>query len=79
MTDLEQIINNIETCANNNSFKVTKNVERIAKAKLRFFGLDNWSKCPCYPPEDTIHGCGTEACNKMVENDGICHCRLYEK
>lgn len=76
--ELNTIIENIKTCAKENGFKLTNNVERIAKAKLRFFG-EEWSKCPCYPPEDTIHGCGTDACNKDIEESGKCHCRLYER
>ena len=60
-----------------NNWDVTKNLTRIAKAKLRFFGLGEWQRCPCYPPTDTIHGCGTPACAEQIQQDGICHCNLY--
>ena len=54
-----------------------KTVSRIAKAKDRFFGVDSWGRCPCYPPDDTIHGCGTVACAEDIAKDGVCHCNLY--
>lgn len=65
--------------AKENNWDVTRNVTRISKAKLRFFGMDGWGRCPCYPPDDTIHGCGTEACTKEIEEHGKCHCNLYLK
>ena len=65
--------------AKENNWDVTKNVTRISKAKLRFFGMDGWGRCPCYPPDDTIHGCGTEACTIEIEEHGKCHCNLYLK
>lgn len=70
---------NIVNMAKENNWEVTKNLTRISKAKLRFFGMDGWHRCPCYPPDDTIHGCGTEACAKEIEADGKCHCNLYLK
>lgn len=39
---------------------------RISRAKERFFGEDNWKKCPCYPPEDIL--VLNEATNKIIEN-----------
>jgi len=76
VTDIEI---NIVEMADKNGWKVSNNLERIAKAKNRFFGLAEWHRCPCYPPSDTIHGCGTEACSKQIEDDGKCHCNLYLK
>lgn len=54
-----------------------KTIARISKAKERFFGEDDWKKCPCYPPDDTIHGCGSKACSDDIRNNGMCHCNLF--
>jgi len=77
--DLNTIIENIHKCANEMGYIITPNIARIAKAKLRFFGIDSWHRCPCYPPTDTEHGCGTVACSKQIEEDGVCHCNLFKK
>lgn len=77
--DLNIIVGKITDCAKVNGYFVTPNLTRIAKAKLRFFGVDSWHRCPCYPPTDTEHGCGTVACAKQIDDDGICHCNLFKK
>lgn len=79
MEDLDIIKDNIRKEAEENNLNVTENIEKIAKAKLRFFGVDEWYRCPCYSKEDTEHGCGKEACLETIEKDGICHCKLYTK
>lgn len=79
MDDLQLIEQNIEQMAHENGWVISSNVQRIAKAKLRFFGAENWHRCPCYPPDDTEHGCGTAACAKDIEDSGKCHCNLYLK
>lgn len=76
---LTQIELNITNIAKENNWGLTKNVTRISKAKLRFFGMDGWSRCPCYPPDDVIHGCGTDACTDEINQHGKCHCNLYLK
>ena len=73
------VIGKIVDCAKEQGYFVTPNLGRIAKAKLRFFGIDSWHRCPCYPPTDTEHGCGTVACSKQIEEDGVCHCNLFKK
>ena len=78
-TELEIVVANIIECAKENNYEVGENVMRIARAKIKFFGVDNWKKCPCYPPNDTEHGCGTKACAEQIENDGVCHCSLYRR
>lgn len=78
MEDLKIIKNNIKREAENNNLEITNNIENIAKAKLRFFGVNEWWRCPCYSHDDMIHGCGKEACLKTIENDGICHCKLFK-
>ena len=77
--DIKLIEENIKEMAIENNWNVTENISKIAKAKCRMFGVENWKKCPCYPKEDNEHGCGTEACSAMIKNDGICHCHLYER
>jgi len=75
MTQIEQ---NIRDLAAIEGWTINeKTVARIAKAKERFFGESEWHRCPCYPPDDTIHGCGTKACSDDIMNEGICHCNLY--
>ena len=74
------IVENIRELAVKHDLKINEKViNRIAKAKERFFGEDNWVKCPCYPPEDIIHGCGSPACFETINKDGVCHCNLYMK
>lgn len=79
----EDIVNiitqNITNCAKANDYRITANITRIAKAKARFFGVDKWNRCPCYPPDDTEHGCGSVACDKQIKESGICHCNLFTK
>ena len=45
--DLNIIVGKITDCAKVNGYFVTPNLTRIAKAKLRFFGVDSWHRCPC--------------------------------
>lgn len=77
--DIKIIEENIKTIAINNDWDLTKNLHNIAKAKCRMFGIENWRKCPCYPKEDNIHGCETDACTKTINEEGICHCNLFKK
>ncbi len=77
--DIKQIEENIKLSAEKNNWDITNNIHNIAKAKCRMFGLENWRKCPCYPKEDNIHGCETEACTATIEQDGVCHCNLFKK
>ena len=47
MTEIET---NITNMAQENNWAINeKTFTRISKAKERFFGLENWKKCPCYP------------------------------
>lgn len=77
--DIETIEENIKKIAFNNNWDLTNNLHNIAKAKCKLFGIENWKKCPCYPKEDNIHGCETDACTKTINEDGICHCNLFKK
>ena len=77
--EIEQIEENILKLANDNNWNISKNAPKIAKIKLKFFGIESWERCPCYPPEDKIHGCGTIACAETIEKEGKCHCNLFLK
>jgi len=79
---MKTIEENIREMATENGWIVNeKTVGRISKAKERFFVNhgEDWSRCPCYPPDDTIHGCGTPACTEDILTNGVCHCNLYLK
>lgn len=78
MEDLEIIKNNIKNEAKKNNLEITDNLEKIANIKLKFFGVKDWWKCPCYKQPDEIHGCGKHACLETIKNDGICHCKLFK-
>ena len=78
-TEVEVIEDNIKAIAQEEGYKLSDNVSKIAKAKLMMKGLDNWHLCPCYPADDIEHGCGTELCKQEIERDGVCHCHLYNK
>lgn len=75
---VEEITKKIEKMAEENGWELTGNQQKIAKVKHRFFG-EEWYRCPCYPQDDTIHGCGTEACKAEIEANGVCHCNLFRK
>ena len=76
----DKIEQNIREIASRYKWAINeKNLPKIADAKRRFFGEEDWSKCPCYPPEDNTHGCGSAACCQEITKNGICHCNLFMK
>lgn len=76
-TDINYIKDSIVKMAEQNGYDLTKNVEAIAKAKHRFFGVANWKKCPCV--QDDEHACISKQCHIDIEKDGVCHCNLYKR
>lgn len=74
---VEYIESQINQMAEDEGWGLTKNVSKIATVKNRFFGVDEWQRCPCYPQDDTVHGCGSEACKAEIEANGVCHCNLF--
>ena len=44
-------------------------------AKFRFFGEDDWARCPCDPDSD--RACISEHCHKDIATNGHCHCNCY--
>lgn len=73
--DIKFIKNSIIKIAEQNGYEVSGNLEAIAKAKYRFFGADDWKKCPCV--RDGEHSCISTQCRADIEKEGICHCNLY--
>lgn len=68
----------LQAKADTEGYKTSKNLENIAKAKLRMFGLDNLFRCPC-ASKDSERFCISNKCKNDIENDLICHCRLFLK
>lgn len=71
----EKILENIKQLAKENGYDLTKHAPKIAMAKFRFFGEDDWARCPCDPDSD--RACISEHCHKDIARDGTCHCRCY--
>lgn len=75
--DIKLVVSKIKKLAKENGLSVTENVEKIAKAKVNFFGVEQWKCCPCDPNSD--RACISSHCKKDIDTDGQCHCRLYRK
>lgn len=71
------IIDNIKQLATENGYELTEYAEKIAKAKERFFGEEEWQRCCCV--RDDKHFCISPSCLEDINNKGICDCRLYKK
>lgn len=71
----EKILENITKLAKENGYDLTKHAPKIAMAKFRFFGEDDWARCPCDPDSD--RACISEHCHKDIEKNGTCHCHCY--
>ena len=72
-----KVVEEIKKLAKENNFGLTDNAARIANAKLRFFGIDEWKKCPCV--NDDEHACISPKCREQIEKEGVCHCHLFKK
>lgn len=75
--DINYIKDSIVKMAEQNGYELTGNVEAIAKAKYRFFGVNDWRNCPCV--KDGEHSCISKQCHIDIEKDGVCHCNLYKR
>ena len=71
------ILAEFQKIADTEGYQLTQNAEKIAKAKLRFFGIENWAKCPCV--QDDKHACMSSCCKEQIETKGVCHCNLFKK
>ena len=67
----------LQAKADAEGYKTSKNLENIAKAKLRMFGIDNLFRCPCDPSSD--RACISEHCRMDIKKDSQCHCHLFER
>ena len=74
---IEEIVEKFKALAAKNNYTLTDNANKIAKAKLMFFGDKQWAKCPCV--QDGKHACISPLCKQHIEEEGICHCNLFKK
>jgi hypothetical protein len=72
----ENILHNIEWLADMNGYDLTKFAPNIAAAKERFFGEEEWFRCPCDPESD--RACISDRCHQDIAADGHCHCNCYQ-
>ena len=49
---------------------------KIANAKYRFFGAEDFRKCPC--SRDYEHYCCSQLCQTDIRAKGTCCCKLFE-
>lgn len=73
-----KIYNNIKQKAEENNFDLTSNAMKIAKVKLKFFGLSEWQRCPC-DRDNNLRFCCSDKCKFDIEETGTCHCNCYKK
>lgn len=68
----------IEELARINNFDLTDNVDKIIRAKIRFFGEEEWRGCPCDRDNASRFCCSTQ-CQKDVRETGLCHCSMFKR
>ena len=74
----KEIKQTLEELAIANDFDLSSNVDKIIAAKLRFFGADEWRRCPCDRDNNGRFCCSTQ-CQKDVRETGACHCNLFKR
>lgn len=72
------ILDKVKELAKINNFKLSKNADKIINAKLRFFGEDDWQRCPC-DRDNSERFCCSQLCQTDVRTSGACHCNLFIK
>ena len=72
-----EVEENIRALAESEGFDLTENLPAIARAKTRFFGVEDWRKCPC--DRDSDRACISTRCFAEIMRDGVCHCNLYKR
>lgn len=74
--EIETMYNDICNIAEKYNVDITDNARKIAKARVL-------TKCPlnlCIcDRDDKERGCISPKCMKEIEEDGICHCKLFRK
>lgn len=73
-----EIKEKMEKLAKLNGFTLSDNVDKIINAKVRFFGENEWQRCPC-DRDNNERFCCSQLCQTDVRVNGECHCRLFEK
>lgn len=73
-----EIIKKLEKIASTRNLVLTDKADRIVKAKAMLFEKDKWIYCPC-ASEDKTRYCGSSACLKQIQEDGVCHCGLFRR
>lgn len=68
----------IQKIAELNNFNLSENIDKIINAKVRFFGEENWQKCPC-DRDNNERFCCSSRCQADVRTHGTCHCNLFKK
>lgn len=76
--DVKYIENAIIALAETHGYNLSDNLTAIARAKYRFFGVDNWNRCPCDRDNLGRFCCSTQ-CQKDVRESGSCHCSLFRR
>lgn len=74
--DIAKIKETLIEIGKQNGFKVTDNLDKIANAKYRFFGAEDFRKCPC--SRDDEHYCCSQLCQTDIRAKGTCCCKLFE-
>jgi hypothetical protein len=74
--NIQKLVAEFQKIADEKGYQLTDNAVRIAKAKLRFFGIDDWRQCPC--AQDGQHACLSDCCKEQIETKGVCHCNLFK-
>lgn len=75
-TDEQNVQQQLDFLATMNGYDLTEYAPKIARAKLKFFGVDKWFKCPCDPDSD--RSCISEHCHKDIKEFGHCHCNCFK-
>ena len=68
----------MEAVCDVNGYVPTENLEKIAKAKERFFTEAGWQRCPC-DKNNPLRFCISPLCRADIERDGCCRCKAYKK
>lgn len=74
----EEILKQMHEICAQYSYEPTSFMEKIANAKLRMFGMEEWKRCPC-DDKNPNRSCISEQCHKDIEEKGRCHCNCYSK
>ena len=72
------IVKKVNRIAEKNGFTITENKMKIIEAKLMLFRGGDYMRCPCKSFDESKY-CGSEACLKEIQKNGVCCCGLFKK